>query len=273
MSIKYGGFCIILSCLILFLAIKSFEAWTHSVEVSPDKGMMKKSEPKVSPPPAILAVKDPSANKTYLSIAGKNIFSPERKDFPVSASGSGTSVGAMVRPRIVLYGVTLTKDYQSVSIAQTGRPLRKGERELMTLKIGERIGDYKLAKISRDRITLESDGDTFEVLLYDPGIPKQRKDVKTESKPASLTTAIPTSTPPPAASPKPAPEPAQKPRESVPGGITTTPPAATSPGTARPSFPPPSTVRGRRVYTPPSGSTTLPGSPVTPQTTPPGAED
>lgn len=272
MSIKYGGVCIILAFLIVFLAIKSFEAWTHSVEVPSDKGMMKKSEAKVSPPPAILAVKDPSADKTYISIAGKNIFSPERKDFPISASGPGISVGAMMRPRIVLYGITLTKDYQAVSVVQTGRPLRKGERELMTLKVGERIGDYKLAKISRDRITLETEGDTFEVLLYDPGMPKQRKDIKTESKPASLTTAIPTSTPPPAASRRPAQEPVQKPRESVPGGMTTTPPTA-APGPARPSFPPPSTVRGRRVYTPPSSSTTLPGSPVTPQTPQPGAED
>jgi len=273
MSIKYGVFCIILSFLILFLALKSYEAWTHSVEVAPDKGTMKRSEAKVAYPPAIPAAKDPSANKTYISIAGKNIFNPERKDFPVAASGSGTSTGAMVRPQIVLYGITLTKDYQSVSIMHTGRPLRKGERELMTMKVGERIGEYKLAKIFPDRITLETEGDTFEVLLYDPGIPKRRrdvKDVKTESKPASVTTAVPTPTSPSAAPPKPAQEPVQKPQEPVPGGITTSP---TLPSPARPSFPPPSTIRGRRLYSPPSGSSTLPGSPAPPGTPQQGADD
>jgi len=266
MSIKYGVFCIILSFLILFLAIKSYDAWTHSVEVPPDKGTMKRSEAKVAYSPAILAAKDPSANKTYISIAGKNIFNPERKDFPIAASGSGASFGAMGRPKIVLYGITLTKDYQSVSVVHTGRPLRKGERELMTLKVGERIGEYKLAKIFPDRVTLETEGDTFEVLLYDPGMPKRRRDVKTESKPASVTTAVPTPTSPSAAPAKPAREPVQKPQEPVPGAITT-------PSPARPSFPPPSTVRGRRLYSPPSGSSTLPGSPVPPGTPQQGAED
>lgn len=271
MSIKYGVLCIILSILILLLAIKSYEAWTHSVEVPPDKGMMKKSETKVSPSPAILATKDPAADKTYILIAGKNIFSPERKDFPASASGSGISAGAMLRPKIVLYGITLSKDYQSASIVQTGRPLRKGERELITLKVGERIGEYRLAGIFPDRITLESEGDTFEVLLYDPGMPKQRKDVKTESKPASLTTAVPPSTPSPAIPSKPTPEPVQKPREPAAGGITGTSPGL--PGSTKPSFPPPSTVRGRRTYSPPSGSSTLPGGPLPPGTSQQGAEN
>jgi len=267
MSVKYGVFCIILSFLILFLAIKSYDAWTHSVEVPSDKGTMKRSEAKVAYPSATLDAQDPSANKTYMSIAGKNIFNPERKDFPIAASGFGTSIGAMVRPKIVLYGITLTKDYQSVSVVHTGRPLRKGERELMTLKVGERIGEYKLAKISPDRITLETEGDTFEVLLYDPAMPKHRRDVKTEGKPASVTTAVPTPTSPSAAPAKSAQEAVQKPQEPVPGRITT-------PSPARPSFPPPSTVRGRRLYSPPSGSSTLPGSPLPPPGTPQqGAED
>ena len=270
MSIKYGVFCIILSFLILFLAIKSYEAWTHSMEAPPDKGTMKRSEAKVANPPVIPTAKDPSADKTYISIAGKNIFNPERKDFPVAASGSGTSIGAVARPQIVLYGVTLTKDYQSVSIVHTGRPLRKGERELMTLKIGERIGEYKLAKIFPDRIALEAEGDVFEVLLYDPGKPKHRKDVKTESKPASLTTAVPTPTAPSAGSPKPVQEPVQRSKEPVPGGITTPPPVL--PGPAKPSFPPPSTVRGRNLSTPSSGTSTVPGRTAPPGTPQQGAD-
>ncbi len=270
MSIKYGVFCIILSFLILFLAIKSYEAWTHSVEVAPDKITMKKSEAKVNVPPVTPVAQEPSATKTYISIAEKNIFSPERKDFPTTAPGSGTSMRTMVRPQIILYGITLSQDYQSVSIVHTGRPLRKGEREMMTLKIGERIGEYKLAKIFLDRITLEAEGDTFEVPLYDPRTPKRRKDVKTETKPASVTTAVPTPTSPSAAPSKPPQESVQRPQEPVPGGITTPTPL---PSPARPSFPPPSTVRGRRLYSPPSGSSTLPGSPIPPGTPQQGTEE
>jgi hypothetical protein len=270
MSIKYGVFCIILAFLMLFLAIKSYEAWTHSVEVAPEKGTLKKSEAKVDYPPVTPVVKEPSGNKTYISIAEKNIFSPERKDFPVTAPGSGTSMRPMVRPQIILYGITLAKDYQSVSIVQPGRPLRKGERELMTLKVGERIGEYKLAKIFPDRITLEAEGDTFEVSLYDPGTPKRRKDVKTETKPASVTTTLPTPTSPSAASPKPPQESIQRPQEPIPGTITRPSPL---PSPVRPSFPPASTVRGRRLYSPPSGSPTLPSSPVPPGTPQQEAEE
>ena len=270
MSIKYGVLCIILSILILFLAIKSYEAWTHSVEVTPDKGTMKKSEAKVDYPLATPVAKEPSATKAYVSIAEKNIFNPERKDFPITAPGSGTSMKPMVRPKIILYGITLTKDYQSVSVAHPGRPLGKGERELMTLKIGERIGEYKLAKIFPDRITLEAEGDTFEVALYDPGTPKRRKDIKTETKPASVTTAVSTPTSPSAAPPKPPQESVQRPQEPVREGITPSPPL---PSPTRPSFPPPSTVRGRRLYSPPSGSATIPGSPISPGTPQQGTEE
>lgn len=270
MSVKYGVFGIILSFFILFLAIKSYEAWTHSVEVVPDKETMKKSEAKVNTPPVTPAAQEPSATKPDISIAEKNIFNPERKDFPIVAPGSVTSMKPMARPQIILYGITLTKDYQSVSIVQPGRPLRKGERELMTLKVGERIGEYKVTKIFPDRITLEAEGDMFEVSLYDLGKPKQRTYVKTETKPASVTTAVPTPATPSAVPSKPRQEPVQKPQEPVPGRMATSP---SLPSPASPSFPPSSTVRGRRLHSPRSESSTTPGGPVTPRAPKQGTEE
>ncbi|MCX8012047.1 MAG: hypothetical protein N3A64_02685, partial [Desulfobacterota bacterium] len=51
-------------------------------------------------------------------IAGKNIFSPERKDFPFPTlpSDAKTLQKPKVRPQITLYGTTLAGDYQSASI-------------------------------------------------------------------------------------------------------------------------------------------------------------
>ena len=49
----------------------------------------------------------------------------------------------------------------------------------MTLKIGEKIGEYKLAKILPDRITMEATGDSFDVLLYDPKVPKKKPEIRT----------------------------------------------------------------------------------------------
>jgi hypothetical protein len=91
--------------------------------------------------------------------------------------------------------VTIAGDYQGASIVNPGRPVRKGERETLTIKLGGKIGEYKLAKVLSDRITLEAEEDTFEVLLYDPKMPKKRVDIKTDSKPVTITSAQASSTP------------------------------------------------------------------------------
>jgi len=44
----------------------------------------------------------------------------------------------------------------------------------MTVKEGQRVGEYTVAKVSPDRITLESPGDSFDILLYDPTKQKKR---------------------------------------------------------------------------------------------------
>ena len=173
MSFKYGMLCVVLSIMILLLAIKNYDALTHPLELIPDQGAAKKSEPRTENSPTIGVVREPVSIASYHSIAEKNIFNPERKDFPVT--GSGSAMKPAVRPQVILYGVTIAKDYQSASMVNPGRPLKKGERDLMTLKLGERIGEYKLTKVLPDRIMLEAAGDTFEVLLYDPKAPKKRE--------------------------------------------------------------------------------------------------
>jgi hypothetical protein len=119
----------------------------------------------------------------------------------------------------------------------------------MTLTIGDRVGEYKLAKILPDRITMEAGEDSFEVLLFDSTVPKRRTITRTEAKPAEITSTSPAPVPAPAAAPRAAevPKPAQPPRERVmepplPRPVTPTP------------VPYPGTYPGRRPmspYTPP----------------------
>jgi hypothetical protein len=192
MSLKYGALCFVLFIAVLFLAVKSYEVLTSPLELTPVKEVTKKSETRTGNSPATGVTKESAPIPSYNLIAQRNIFNPERKDFPVT--GSGTSTKPVARPQVVLYGVTIAGDYQSASVVNPGRPLKKGEREQMTIRPGERIGEYKLAKISSDRIMLEAGEDSFEVLLYDPKMPKKRVDIKTESKPATITSAQVTST-------------------------------------------------------------------------------
>jgi hypothetical protein len=157
-----------------------------------------------------------------------------------------------VRPQIILYGVTISRDYQAASVANPGRPLQKGERETFTVRRGERIGEYKLVKILSDRVTLEAEGDTFEVLLYDQSMAKRRSDVRTESKPATITSTQPVPPTPIPGAPMPAPPPPSTTifRPPPPAGqgqervTAPVPPGPLNPTLPRPDFP------RRRGYSP-----------------------
>lgn len=251
MSSKYGLLSFLVLGLVVLLIFKNYEIWTQPIEWAPEENIGKRPQSNPEGPSTVGTPKNPTSIKSYISIAEKNVFSPERKDFPIPADNG---IKQLVRPQVILYGVTMAGDYQAASIASLGRPLHKGERETFTVKKGERIGEYKLVRVLSDRITLEADGDTFEVLLYDPSVAKRRSHVRTESKPATITSAQPASSSPVSGSPMPtrptpsavAPtraSPVRAPQERV---VTPMPPSPASPTLPRPSYP------RRRMSYPPS---------------------
>jgi hypothetical protein len=258
MSMRYAALSLAALCVIFLLVIKNYETWTRSVEITPEKNPARKTDAKVENQPARpqksagMTTSDPAA------IALKNIFSPDRKDFPVQSS----ETRRIVRPQIVLYGVTIGEDYQFASIVNPGRPLLRGERETLSLKVGDKVGDYKLAKVLPDRIVMEGAEDSFEVLLHDARKPKKRTEVRTETKPATVTSTVPTAPAPEA--PKPT-----SPAVATPAQVPTTPPVLTPrplPGTtAPPQTPNPlaPSRRGRmRTYYPGGGTPAAPGTPT-----------
>jgi len=250
-SLRSGIVCLLLCFIILMLVLKNYQAWNYPAETLPEKGRAPKTEMKIERPQTAGGQKEPSSIEAYVSIAENNIFSPERREFSVSPDPSKDLSKPMVRPKIILYGVTLAGDYQSASISNPGRPLKKGEREIMSVKIGDRIGEYKVTEILPDRIIMEAAEDSFEVLLYDPKTPKQRTYAKTETKPTTITSTLPT----PGVAPVPAPVPPQvaagAPKEPVAGAVAAMPmprritaaPFPRSPRTRRFNFPQP---RGER---------------------------
>jgi hypothetical protein len=168
--------------ILIFLSVLEGNGRPVFAQVTPDKEGMKKSEEKIETPPAPGGQRGLTPVGSNIFIAEKNIFNPERKDFPVQPG-----LKPVARPQIILYGVTIAGDYQAASIVNPGRSLHKGERETITLRAGEQIGGYKLAQVSPDRILLEGAGDSFEVLLYDSTKMKKRVDAKTENKPTIVT--------------------------------------------------------------------------------------
>ncbi len=243
MSWRYGIFSFLLFVAVVLLALKNYGVWTQPMETLQEEGKAKKGETRVEGASAPGKQKETTSIASYMSISEKNIFNPDRREFSITTADQSKP---MSRPQIILYGITIAKDYQAASLVHPGRPLQKGEREMITVKIGEKVGDYKLAKILPDRITMESGEDSFDVLLYDASAPKKRVVVRTEVKPAEVKSTAPAPSPPtPAPVPKAAevPKPGEPSRERVieaplPRPVTPSPPSY------------PSTLRGRRPVTP-----------------------
>jgi hypothetical protein len=231
-SLRYGIFTLFLCLIILLLAFKNYETWTLPMKIVPEKEMTGKTRGKIESLPMMKSQRVPPDLQAYISISNKNIFSPERKEFPFIPNPGTETKQPVVRPQIILYGVTLAGAYQSASIVNPGRPLKRGERETMSLKVGDHVGEYALTKILPDRIVMEAAGDSFEVLLYDAKFPKQRTYTKTEIKPAPVTTPPPSSTSPTVTAPQ---GPTPRPTPTTP---TITPNRPSSP-TPTPSPPPP----------------------------------
>ncbi len=256
---KYGLLSLLVLGLILLLILKNYKIWTQPVEWVPERSIGKRPQIKPENKPEVLSTfgtqKNPTSVKSYISIAEKNVFSPDRKDFPISPDKGKSQ---LVRPQVILYGVTISGNYQAASVANPGRPLQKGERETFTVKKGERIGEYKVVKILSDRVTLEAEGDSFEVLLYDQSMAKRRSDIRTESKPATITSTQPVSPVPVAPVPGGPVPGAPMPAPPTPSTTVSRPATPVGPGSVNPALPRPDFPR-RRGYYPPSAPSQQPG--------------
>ena len=211
----------ILIVLVIFLATKDYEEWTQAKPRGAE-GIVSKAKASAATAPAATPAKNEAIDlKRYKSISEKNLFSPDRKEFPILL-GPGEAKKPMARPNVTLYGVVVADEFSSAVINNLSRRAEKGERETMSVKIGDKVGEYHVAKILGDRINLEAEGDSFDVLLYDPARPK---------KPPVVT---------PAPAPRPSPTPTTPPRPF-------TPP---SPGVSQPSSSPPAGI-GQAPLPPP----------------------
>ena len=249
-SKKYLLLNILLCLVILVFAIESYEIWREPAELLTDTGMARwKSEITDENPSTGASTKEPMSAQSYNLIAEKNIFSPERKDFPIPAAAAAEAKKPMVRPQIVLYGVAIGKDYQSAIVVNPGRTLRKGERETLDLKVGAKIGGYRLAKILPDRITMKGDGDSFEVLLDDSNNPKRPVEPRPKSKPSMVANLQTASSPNSGETPTPAPpqQSVEKPAAQV-QARASTPLLFNQYADPHQRMPPSAIIKGRRIF-------------------------
>jgi hypothetical protein len=270
MTQRYGVLCSLLFFIVLILGYENFSAWSTPELPGAKKESGRKVEGKVESNPGVAAPKETAPREAFNVIGEKNIFNPDRKEFSVAAAGMAAK--PVTRPQITLFGVVMAGPYESATIVNPGRTLHKGERETKTIRVGESVGDYKLAKILPDRIVMEGGEDSFEVLLYDPRSPKRRLEIKTPTAPAAVTSTSPSAMPPgippptspgtvvppstipgmtsPAVAPRPTtPSPVPRAPGTLPEGVYQAPGQSVEPS-APPSVPDPGLWRGRRPISP-----------------------
>jgi len=247
-SKKYLFLNISLCLAILVFAVEILETWHDPTELLTDTGIARgKVEARIEDPPMSASAKEPMSLQSYHLISERNIFSPERRDFPIPPAPAETQK-PIVRPPVVLYGVAIGENHQYAIVVNPGRTLRKGEREPLHLTVGEKIGEYRLAKILPDRITMEGNGDSFEVLLNDSKNPKRHMEPRPKREPGMI--AIVQTAPAPDSSNPPNSVPSQESLEKPPAQVH----ARTA---ALPSGeydllhgrkPPSATIKGRRIF-------------------------
>jgi hypothetical protein len=236
MTLRHGVLCLLALVTIVLLAFENYETWTARIEPVSQKAGSKKASVKPEGPKSPVDQKDSNARPSiasYIFIAEKNPFHPDRKEFPVPEVPKAEVKKQIVRPQVTLYGVTIVGDYQSATISYPGRSLQKGEKETTTVRIGDQVGEYKVSQIFQDRIGLKAEEDSFEVNLYDT---KKRTFVKTENKPAAVVSTAPGSAGTTPEGAKPAPGPVGAPETPrvppLPPGRTPTPAPGVTPPAA-----------------------------------------
>jgi hypothetical protein len=231
MTQRYGVLCSLLFFIVLILGYENYSAWSPPGLPGAKREPARKVEGKAEPSSGVTTPKETTPADAFNVIAEKNIFNPDRKEFSSTSAGMLAEMAAkpVTRPQITLYGVVMAGEYECATIMNPGRTLHKGERETKTIRVGESVGDYKLAKILPDRIVMQGGEDSFEVFLYDPRSPKRRLEVRTPTAPATVTSTSPSATSPGTA--QPAPPAVAAPTPPAPG---VTPPPAAVPRSVRP---------------------------------------
>ena len=186
---KYYLINLLLILIIAFLVNENYRVRTSPPPAGKETvGSKPKTLVPVSSSPA--AKKEKPDPAVFRSVSDKNIFSPNRKEFPIPLTPDPTKKPP-VRPNVQLFGVAIDEGFHSAVITNPTRRADKGERETMTVKEGEKVGEYSVAKILPDRITLESSVDSFDVLLYDPTKPMKRPVIAPTKTPTPPTPAPP----------------------------------------------------------------------------------
>ncbi|MDD5722764.1 MAG: hypothetical protein PHY29_03390 [Syntrophales bacterium] len=167
---------IILAGCVAFVGAKSIGVWSErggdtvqTIPVAPraKTGDVKKVTRRVMPPEVAYGV-----------VTDKDLFRPERVEFVEEKTDvAEDAVEEDIRvsgKKVLLYGVVIVDDYR-VALINDPKP-KSPQRTSLWVKEGESVGDSNIvvSAIKKESITLRKGKNTYEVLLYQDGKPRDK---------------------------------------------------------------------------------------------------
>jgi len=189
---------LILAVCVAFLGLQSYRVWTegHGSETRPEPVEIKDGK---TDKPVVGGVVRPRLppERAFDTVVNRNLFSPDRTESE-GAKEDGKADNQVsdkdaenALKGITLYGVIVTDAYQGALVTEKAlkRPILKGkpsrkpvrQEESRWVKVGDVLGDFKVASIAPDRISLSTGTGSYDLFLHDKEKPRDRAAVKASS--------------------------------------------------------------------------------------------
>jgi hypothetical protein len=194
---------VVLAAMIVFFGILSVDVWTEKSRAVPENSSHPASE--VNPPVNRIINRITPAASTYDIVAEKNLFSPDRT--AGVSEETDTTLPDISGKKIFLYGVVdLGGQKQALvnhPVTAAGAVPAAGRAEDAWVRVGDSIGNLKVAEIDKEKIVLMDGVDRYEIFLHDDNKPTNRPKAvpQSPSTPTVVVTGSEPKAPAPAANP------------------------------------------------------------------------
>lgn len=181
-----------LAVCVVFFGIMSFDVWSKGDETIREIPAGK--DPGKPLPGKRIVERTMPPDSNYGIVADKNLFSPNRSEVIPEKAKPGAEPGPLKisEKMIFLYGVVLMGDQKKALISnpEAGSQAGKKPAKDKWVKVGDTLGNFSVAEIAKDRITLANGANKHEILLYDKNKPKRQ--ITVAEKPAATATVVAT---------------------------------------------------------------------------------
>ena len=194
-----------------FFGLKAYGVWSEGESLALETGNAGSRQAQTGKRPVQgKTTRKVPPESTYEVVMGKNLFSPKRIETkPETGKQDAKDQGGesptqkqleVVLKGISLFGVVITDDYAAALVTDIGNMPASGKggrfpKRVLTadkmkwVKVGDTLGDFKVAGITNDRVLLKAGSDKYDLFLYDKDKPKIRASATPKSKPVVVSAA------------------------------------------------------------------------------------